>query len=360
MIHVDIRPAWHFTVNGESRSLDPLLVALLEALHGEGKLTHAAKQAGVSYRHAWNLVGHWQAFFGAPLVVRSRGKGTQLTPLGEQILWAGRRARESLAPHLANLAGDCARALNASLTARAPALRIHASHDFAVTALAPFAAASGFALDVQCRGSFEALAALQRGECDVAGFHVPEGPLEALMLRRYSQSLAGGRYRIVALATRVQGFIVRRGNPKRIANAGDLAREGVRMVNRQRGSGTRALLDFLFAQARVDGEAVAGYTHEEITHGAVAALVAGGQADAGFGIEAAARQYGLDFVPHCRERYFLAYPTAAARRAGPRRLVALLRSPAFHALVAALPGYDAQETGTFSEALPQLRTVASL
>lgn len=359
MISIDIRPAWRFTVDGKERELDPQLVSLLEALFAEGKLTHAARQVGVSYRHAWNLLGQWQSFLGAPLVLRERGKGTRLTPLGEQLLWAGRRARESLAPQLANFAGECARALNASLAARVPALRVHASHDFALSAFVPFAAAGGLALDVQSRGSFEALAALQRGECDVAGFHVPEGPLEGLMARRYGEGLSGGRYRVVLLASRMQGFIVRRGNPKGISNAADLARPGVRIINRQRGSGTRALLEFLFAQARVDRAAIDGYNHEEVTHGAAAALVAGGQADAAFGVEAAARQYGLDFIPHCRERYYLAYPVAIARRAAPRRLLALLRSAPFHDIVAALPGYDAHCSGAACDATDLFPTVPS-
>lgn len=350
MIHIDIRPVWRFTVDGAERDLDLLLIALLEALLAEGKLTRAAAGAGISYRHAWNLIAQWQAFLGAPLVTRSRGKGTVLTPLGEKLLWAGRRARDSLAPQLANLAGECAGALNESLHARGPALAIHASHDFALAALAPFAADAGLVLDVQCRGSFAAIAALQRGECDLAGFHVPDGPMGFLLARGYAQCLSGGPFRLVALAARTQGFIVRRGNPKAIATVADLARPGVRMVNRQRGSGTRALLECLLSQARVDRARLEGYGLEEITHGAVAALVAGGQADAGFGVEAAAVQYGLDFVPHCRERYYLVARTASLRRTAPRRLLAILKSPAFRALVNALPGYEAQGSGASFDA----------
>src|SRR5206468_2588613 len=116
---------------------------------------------------------------------------------------------------------------------------------------------------------------------------------------------------------RAQGLIVRAGNPKRIRGVRDLARPDVRMVNRQRGSGTRALLECLLASEGIERSRLQGYGDEEITHGALAALVAGNQADAGLGVQAAAEGYGLGFVPVCRERYFLACRAASAERLAP-------------------------------------------
>ena len=97
MIRIDIRPVWRFRSESE-KDFDFLLVALLEALHETGKLTQAAERAGVSYRHAWNLIEQWQEFFGAPLVTMRRGRGSELTTLGSRLLWAGQRARARLSP----------------------------------------------------------------------------------------------------------------------------------------------------------------------------------------------------------------------------------------------------------------------
>src|SRR5690606_36201403 len=120
-----------------------------------------------------------------------------------------------------------------------------------------------------------------------------QGRLGTLMEQRYRECLPRGEFRLVSFVTRMQGFIVRAGNPLNIEAVDDLARDGVRMVNRQRGSGTRALLEFFIASAGLDRARLAGYDLEETTHGAVAAMIAGHQADVGFGVAAAAAEYGL-------------------------------------------------------------------
>jgi len=345
MIRIDIRPVWRFRAESGEREFDFRLVTLLAAIEEDGKLTQAAEAAGVSYRHAWNLVDQWEEFFGAALVVKSQGRGSTLTPLGKRLLWAGRRAQARLAPELDNLASEFARALNESLSEALPALVMHASHDYAVALLRDAAAeASGF-IDLQYRGSFDALAALRRGECDVAGFHVPEGRLGALMEQRYRESLPLAGYRLITFASRRQGFIVQPGNPLAIASVRDLCRDGIRIANRQRGSGTRALLEYLVSSAGLDRARISGYENEETTHGAVAALVAGKQADVGFGVEAAATQYGLGFVPVCREQYYFACRLGDLESPPVRSLLALLRDARFARTVDALPGYAAAGAG---------------
>ena len=350
MIRIDLRPVWRFKGETE-REFDFQLVAILGELDASGKLTQAAEKAGISYRHAWNLVAEWEAFFGAPLVAKERGKGSSLTALGERLLWAGRRAQARLAPELANLAEEFERSLNAPLHDAAAGLALQASHDFAVAALREIARAEGLPLDLQYKGSFDALAALRRGECDLAGFHVPEGAMGDLMRRRFAEGLPPDRYRFVQLVKRVQGFVVRAGNPCGIRGVADLARPGVRMVNRQRGSGTRALLEFFIAAEGLDRSRMQGYDNEESTHGAVAALVAGQQADAGLAVQAAAAAYHLDFVPLCEERYFLACHASLLDTPAFRGLLALLRGDAFRARVSALAGYGVDGAGTLLASL---------
>lgn len=350
MIRIDIRPVWRFRGKTE-REFDFQLIAILGELDATGKLTHAAETAGISYRHAWNLVQEWESFFGTALVTKERGRGSTLTALGERLLWAGRRAQARLAPELDNLAAEFARSLNETVNEAQGTLAMHASHDFAIGALLELATPSGLELDVQYKGSFDALAALRRGECDVAGFHVPEGPLGELMRRRYREGLPHTQYRLISFVSRTQGFVVRPGNPKGVRGMADLCRPDVRMVNRQRGSGTRALLEFLVASEGLDRARMQGYDNEESTHGAVAALVAGRQADAALAVQAAAAAYRLDFVPLCVERYYLACHESSLDSPLVRGMISLLRTEAFARRVALLPGYAAVDAGTIVDSL---------
>jgi molybdate transport repressor ModE-like protein len=353
MIRLQIRPVWRFRGESSERDFDFQLIAILAGLEVSGKLTHAAEQAALSYRHAWNLVSEWEAFFGARLVTKSKGRGSELTALGKRLLWAGQRAQARLAPELENLAGEFAGALNEALEERPAALAMHASHDFAVGVLRDLLSEGPSQLAVQYKGSFDALASLRRGECDVAGFHVPEGRLGTLLAQRYEECLPP-EYGLIMFVTREQGLIVRAGNPREIAGVEDLCREGVRMVNRQRGSGTRALLEFMISSHGLDRTRMDGYENEEITHGAVAALIAGNQVDVGFGVQAAAAQYRLGFIPVCRERYYLACRADDLESAAMRHLRRTLRGKAFRARVAELAGYSAEHAG---QAVDRIETV---
>src|SRR6476469_8147301 len=130
MIRIDIRPVWRFRSSTE-REFDFRLVAILEQLDATAKLTHAAERAGISYRHAWNLIAEWERFFGAPLVEKMKGRGTRLTALGRRLLWSGQRVQARLAPELDNLAAEFARSLNETIS-ETPYLVMHASHDYAI------------------------------------------------------------------------------------------------------------------------------------------------------------------------------------------------------------------------------------
>ena len=349
MIRIDIRPVWRFRGADGEREFDFQLVAILGELDASGKLTQAAEKAGISYRHAWNLVAEWEAFFGAPLVAKERGRGSSLTRLGERLLWAGRRAQARLAPELENLAAEFERSITEPLRDEATAIVMQASHDFAVGALRELAADHHIGLDLQYKGSFDALSALRRGECDVAGFHVPAGRLGEVLRQRYAEGLPLDRYRLIAFASRTQGLVVRAGNPKNIRAIADLCRPDVRLVNRQRGSGTRALLECLITAEGLDRATLPGYESEEATHGAVAALIAGQQADVGVAVQAAATQYRLDFVPLCKERYYLACHANALDAPSVRKLIALLRGAEFRRVVEALPGYSAAGSGVLAD-----------
>ncbi len=150
---------------------------------------------------------------------------------------------------------------------------------------------------------------------------------------------------IVRLVHREQGLIVAPGNPLGLQGIADLARPGLRYVNRQRGAGTRVLLDYELANARIDATAIGGYTREEPTHLAVAAAISAGRADCGLGVEAAARAFGLGFVPVAREPYDLVLQRGTLDQDLLAPLWRLLETAEFRSAVEALGGYDAAEMG---------------
>ena len=193
-------------------------------------------------------------------------------------------------------------------------------------------------------GSLGGLVALRDGLCHVAGSHLLD-PSTGEYTLPYVDRLLGADVAVVRLVHRDQGLIVAPGNPLGLAEITDLTREGLRYVNRQRGAGTRALLDHELARRGVDPAEVAGYAREEHTHLAVAAAVAAGRADAGLGIMAAARAFDLDFVPIAQEPYDLVLRAEDLDSAQLAPLWTLLDRQDFRAGVEALGGYSCTETG---------------
>jgi putative molybdopterin biosynthesis protein len=194
-------------------------------------------------------------------------------------------------------------------------------------------------------GSLGGLVALRDGLCHIAGSHLLD-PASGEYTLPYVDRVLGERdVAVVRLVHREQGLIVARGNPLSIAGIDDLARAGVRYVNRQRGAGTRVLLDHELGRRHIAAEAITGYAREEHTHLAVAAAVAAGRADAGLGVMAAARAFDLDFVPVTREPYDLVLAVQTLDEPAIAPLWELLERPAFRSAVEALGGYATHEMG---------------
>jgi len=194
-------------------------------------------------------------------------------------------------------------------------------------------------------GSLEGLIALRQGLGHVAGCHLLD-PETGDFNRSYARALFPGReLQLITLAHREQGLIVPPGNPRGFRRLDEAVAGGARIVNRNRGSGTRVWLDRLLAGAGVDPADVAGYEREVATHEKAARAVADGTADVALGIFAAARAQGLDFVPLMEERYDLVTPTPVYESELMAPLLALLHDEGFKRSVDRLGGYATRETG---------------
>ncbi len=341
MIKVNLQYEWH-PAPGNRHAVDAILFRVLLAIAEAGSLAEAARRLGASYRHVWGLMGKWEKVFGRPLVHLHQGQGARLTEFGQKLLWAEQLVQARLTHELERVRREIEHVLAAG--GADSRLTLCASHDLALAGLRDLLAQrEGLKLDLHFQGSLESLRALANNRCSLAGFHIAEG-MERSAVAEFGRFLVQGKHSLIGVATRTQGLMLARGNPKRIRSLADLT-QNVRIVNRQRGSGSRVEFDQLLSGAGIDPAAIDGYCDEEFTHVAVAATIAGGKADAGYGIKAAAAQYDLDYIPLLSERYYLAGRTADLREPAVSRLIELLRGDEFRRILGGLPGYGTAITG---------------
>ncbi|HWA38730.1 MAG TPA: substrate-binding domain-containing protein [Burkholderiales bacterium] len=311
--------AW-LTGPGLSRERGRALVTLLRELDRSSSLGEAARASGVSYRFAWGVLSDAASAFGAPLVEMQRGRSARLSSLGRRVVLADARVRQALAEPFERLLSEIPLILADTLSSAGHRLSLHASHDLAIAAL-PKLCAPGLQLDIAFRGSDDCLATLARGECDLAGFHVPDAlPRAAAAAASLGKWLDSRKHVLVHFVRREQGLIVRPGS--RIRNVHDLARPGVRFIHRQTPPAESASREL-----------------------SVAAAVARGRADAGFGLRAEAARHKLAFVPLAVERYFIACAKSSLQGPALSAFTGKLRSAELAATVGKLPGYSADQAG---------------
>ncbi len=345
MVKINIEPTWHFTNDRSPHSMRVLL-SFLSEIQVSGTLATAAAHTGMSYRHAWNLIDKWSSFFGEPLVERQRGKGTRLTPLGDKLVWAEQHLKARLGPQLHNIAQELEMELASLLPHVPPSIRIHASHGFAIAKLREFLQREpDIGIDLRYMTNQASLDSLMAQECELAAIHLPHGVLRRRAAAAFKAWLDPEVFRVIGFVTREMGLMVKRGNPLGITGLDALRDPGITFVNRDHGSGTRALFEHLLAQEKIDGRAITGYQNVELTHAAVAAHVARGMADAGFGVGAAAVQFDLDFVHIITEDYFFICREPVLRSDAIKRLIGIISGPEYRRAVGALPGYAVSDAG---------------
>ena len=321
------------------------LLDLLNAVQESGSISGAARQLALSYRHVWGELKRWEDELGNELLVWEKGQAARLSEFGNKLLWAERQAQARLAPQIEALRADLERAYAVAFDDAVHVLTLYASHDDAISALRGHAASQHqLHLDVRFTGSVDAIRALNEGRCVMAGFHTVQQPgAGSLAEQTYKPLLKPGLHKIIGFARRTQGLMVAKGNPLGLRSLADLVAHNARFVNRALGTGTRVLLDEMLAQQGIASSRIRGYRDTESSHAAVAQAIASGQADAGMGIEAAARARGLDFVPLVVEDYHLVCLKSALDEPAVQALCQVLQSAGWLQQLQQLPGYQAAD-----------------
>lgn len=195
-------------------------------------------------------------------------------------------------------------------------------------------------------GSYMGLLSLYMGEVTLCTSHMWDGHSDTYNEPYVRSLVPGTSCVIINLAYRIQGFYVKKGNPKKIAKWEDIAKDGIRLINREKGAGTRVLLDEKMKKLGINVKNITGYYNEETSHLSIASAVARGDADVGIGSEKVALQVGaVDFIPMQKERYDLIIKKETLEDEKYERIIEIIKSNQFKKEIEGLGGYDTKDTG---------------
>ena len=233
-------------------------------------------------------------------------------------------------------------------------IRFQGSHDIALELLGSHVSSAQPAIrfEMSFVGSIAGIVALAGDEADVAGSHLIDEDSGEYNISHVKKIMPNETVLLITLMQRIQGFIIKPGNPKQIIDFRDLARPDVTFINRQKGSGTRILLDSQLRKYGVDPLKVKGYSRVETTHIGVAQAVVQEMADVGLGAQSAAVATGLDFIPLIKERYDLIVLKEKAEKTSLSLMIDIVKSEQFQSVLRAIPGYDTSFTGQITTVSP--------
>jgi putative molybdopterin biosynthesis protein len=302
-MNIAIKPVLMLESGGKSQSstdLSSIAILLREVQRGK-TIQSAAEALDVSYRTLWNQLKLAEKALGTPLLLSTKGHGSKLSPAAESFLNSvaemERRFDRVSQDEVRRLSGE----LSSLINPRPVRWVFCSSSDPLIEQVI-----DGLThMDYQTMGSGQALEKLLSGDADIAGFHLPDQD-SLVQVQTHLKSAGMMAY---PLMRRTQGLMVATGNPLRIKKLVDLARPEVRFINRQKGAGTRLLLDTLIEKEGIRSDRIRGYRHEEFTHTAVATAIVAGTADAALGLKYIAAQFRLGFVPLEEETFYLAMST---------------------------------------------------
>ena len=302
-MNIAIKPVLMLESAGKSHAstdLSSIAILLREVQRGK-TIQSAAEALDVSYRTLWNQLKVAEKALGTPLLLSTKGHGSKLSPAAESFLNSvaemERRFDRVSQDEVRRLSGE----LSSLINPRPVRWVFCSSSDPLIEQVI-----DGFAhIDYQTMGSGQALERLLSGDADIAGFHLPDQD-SLVQVQAHLKSAGMIAYPVMR---RTQGLMVATGNPLRVKKLVDLARPEVRFINRQKGAGTRLLLDTLMEKEGIRSDRIRGYRHEEFTHTAVATAIMAGTADAALGLKYIAAQFRLGFVPLEEETFYLAMST---------------------------------------------------
>jgi molybdate transport repressor ModE-like protein len=302
-MNIAIKPVLMLESAGKSHASTDLssIATLLREVQRGKTIQSAAEALDVSYRTLWNQLKVAEKALGTPLLLSTKGHGSKLSPAAESFLNSvaemERRFDRVSQDEVRRLSGE----LSSLINSRPVRWVFCSSSDPLIERVI-----DGLThIDYQTMGSGQALERLLSGDADIAGFHLPDQD-SLLQVQAHLKSAGMLAY---PLMRRTQGLMVSTGNPLRIKKLVDLARPEVRFINRQKGAGTRLLLDTLMEKEGIRSDRIRGYRHEEFTHTAVATAIVAGTADAALGLKYIAAQFRLGFVPLEEETFYLAMST---------------------------------------------------
>ena len=302
-MNIAIKPVLMLGSSGKSHASTDLssIATLLREVQRGKTIQSAAEALDVSYRTLWNQIKVAEKALGTPLLLSTKGHGSTLSPAAESFLNSvaemERRFDRVSQDEVRRLSGE----LSSLINPRPVRWVFCSSSDPLIEQVI-----DGLThMDYQTMGSGQALEKLLSGDADIAGFHLPDQD-SLVQVQTHLKSAGMMAY---PLMRRTQGLMVVTGNPLRIKKLVDLARPEVRFINRQKGAGTRLLLDTLIEKEGIRSDRIRGYRHEEFTHTAVATAIVAGTADAALGLKYIAAQFRLGFVPLEEETFYLAMST---------------------------------------------------
>lgn len=355
MQHMDsLKLNTHWTLGQtDTHELLPRALRILQAVELRGSLSAACDQMQISYRHAWGVLHDAEQLFGQPLMHMERGKGTLLTPLGQKLLWADRKAQARLQPDLQAVASQMLREVHTLLNPQQVNLRMDSGHCFAVAALHQQLLSQNLCVEINYSGTRSALDLLTHGHLDLAAFQWPTTWPQPIV---YQSLLMNPNLALYCLAKRTQGLMFKANNPMGIRDLRDLTRKDLRFVQGQVGSYNTKMLNTLLRAQGIDPTDIPHPLPPENNHRAIAAVVASGEADVGFGLQAAAAEYNLDFLPTQEEWMVLGLRTSAAMQACQDEVLQTLQSAALRLQLDRLAGYCTQHTGQRIQAVLEHQT----
>jgi molybdate transport repressor ModE-like protein len=302
-MNIAIKPVLMLESSGKSHAstdLSSIAILLREVQRGK-TIQSAAEALDVSYRTLWNQLKVAEKALGTPLLLSTKGHGSKLSPAAESFL----NSVAEMERRFDRVSQDEVRRLSSELSSWMDPRPVRWVCCSSSDPLIEQVIHGLTHIDYQTMGSGQALERLLSGDADIAGFHLPDQD-SLLQVQAHLKSAGMMAY---PLMRRTQGLMVSTGNPLRIKKLVDLARPEVRFINRQKGAGTRLLLDTLMEKEGIRSDRIRGYRHEEFTHTAVATAIVAGTADAALGLKYIAAQFHLGFVPLEEETFYLAMST---------------------------------------------------